>query len=357
MKLSKKQQEVVESNYKTTIVLSCAASGKTAVLTERARRILDSGIDPKKMVLITFTNNAAEEMRQRLGEKAKESYIGTIHGFANYILLYNGISTYQYIQAGEFDKLFEAVKKVEYIPEFDHLLLDEAQDSDDLQWDFILKMIKPRNLFVVGDHRQKIYTFQGKSSNTFKKLPLLKDSKVFNLNENYRNGEAILQYASNLMYSKMPYDYHDNSICCSGRKGCVYKISLNYDNISNIIKNTDNYKDWFVLTRSNKQLNEIKSNLEKRGIPCTTFRQADLNNLELSEAMESNTVKVLTIHSSKGLENKNVMVYGALYYNESEVCTTYVAITRAEERLYMLTAPKHKEESKNKAKTNIINWE
>lgn len=357
MELSKKQQEVVESKYSTTIVMSSAASGKTAVLTERARRILENGIDPKKLVLITFTNNAAEEMRKRLGKKAKESYIGTIHGFANYILLYNGINTYQYIQAGKFDELFEAVKKVEYIPEFEHLLLDEAQDTDDIQWEFILKLIKPKNLFVVGDIKQEIYSFNGKDATMFKQLYMLKDSKIFHLNENYRNGEAILQYASNLMYTKMPYEYHDNSICCSNRKGCVYKMSLDYDNISNIIEKTDNYKDWFILTRSNAQLDEIKFNLEKRNIPCVTFRQADLSNSELSKVMDSNTVKILTIHSSKGLEAKNVMVYGALYYNKSEVCTTYVAMTRAMDRLYMLTAPKHGEASKSKVKTNIVNWE
>lgn len=355
MKLSKKQEEVVESKYSTTIVMSSAASGKTAVLTERARRILNSEIDPKKLVLITFTNNAAEEMRKRLGDIAKEAYIGTIHGFANYILLYNGESTYQYIQAGKFDELFEAVKKVEYIPEFEHLLLDEAQDTDDVQWEFILKLIKPKNLFVVGDIKQEIYSFNGKETKMFKKLYLLKDSKVFHLNENYRNGMSILQYASNLMSSKLSYEYHDNSICCSGRYGQVYKMTLNYEKIADIIKTTDEFRDWFILTRSNDQLNEMKSNLEKRGIPCATFRQADLNNSELSEVMESNTVKVLTIHSAKGLEAKNVMVYGALYYNKSEVCTTYVAMTRAKDRLYMLTAPKHREIPKSK--TNVVNWE
>ena len=76
-----------------------------------------------------------------------------------------------------------------------------------------------------------------------------------------------------------------------------------------------------------------------------------------TSVMNSNTVKVLTIHSAKGLEAKNVMVYGALYYSKSEVCTTYVAMTRAKDRLYMLTAPKRREISKSKTKTNVINWE
>ena len=50
--------------------------------------------------------------------------------------------------------------------------------------------------------------------------------------------------------------------------------------------------------------------------------------------MKDNRVKVLTIHSSKGLENKNVIVTGALLYSEEERKIAYVAATRAENALY-----------------------
>lgn len=352
MKLSDKQQEVVNSNYSTTVCLSAPSSGKTLVLTERTKKLLNEGIDPKQIVLITFTNAAAEEMRKRIGEKAKDSYIGTIHGFANYILLYNGINTYQYIQDGKFDELFEAVKKVSYIPHFEHLLLDEAQDTSSIQWDFILNFINPTNLFVVADYRQELYGWRGSDTETLRNLQYRKDSKVFHLNENYRNGQNILNYAAGYMLNnKLGYSYRDDSICCSGREGIVIKQRLDYDYIAEQIKKYDSFGDWFILTRTNEQLENFYFELEKRGIPCVSFKQADLNNAELTKVMNSNKVKVLTVHSSKGLENKNVMVYGCRVYNKDEILVSYVAATRAKDRLYWLSAPA------KKIKTNIINWE
>lgn len=355
MELNKKQKEIVNSNYNTTIVIASAASGKTLVLTERVKKLLEDGVEPEKIVVITFTNAAAEEMRQRIGEKANKCFIGTIHSYANYILLCNGFSTSQYIQEGQFDKFFDLIEteNINYKPNIKHLLLDEAQDTDTKQWNFILDFIQPKNLFIVGDYRQELYHWRGSDVKTFRNLYLRKDSKVFELNENYRNGQNILNYAAGIMLNDyVPYDYMDNSICCSNREGQVYRSNLDYTWMVKTIKSHDNYKDWFILTRDNRQLDMIKRELEKRDIPCVSFRQGDLNKQELSDVMNSNTVKVLTIHSSKGLEAKNVMVYGMRFNSKDEVCCSYVAATRAMDRLYILKAKKQ-----NVQQAKIINWE
>ena len=52
------------------------------------------------------------------------------------------------------------------------------------------------------------------------------------------------------------------------------------------------------------------------------------------DKLKDNRVKVLTIHTAKGLENKNVIVSGARLYNEEERKIAYVAATRAEQSLY-----------------------
>ena len=57
--LTNKQKEIIESDAERIVVLSRAASGKTAVLTERARHLLQKGVDPKEIAVITFTNLAA----------------------------------------------------------------------------------------------------------------------------------------------------------------------------------------------------------------------------------------------------------------------------------------------------------
>lgn len=69
-------------------------------------------------------------------------------------------------------------------------------------------------------------------------------------------------------------------------------------------------KNCFVLTRSNEDLNDLKTMLHKHGIDTLTFRQANLTNDEIRQAMEADEIKLLTVHSSKGLEADNVILVG-----------------------------------------------
>ncbi len=87
IKLSAKQESIVNLNQGAYLVLASAGSGKTRVLTERIKRLSDS-IDGK-ILAITFTNKAASEIRERLGgsEKInKNVFIGTFHSFCQSIL-------------------------------------------------------------------------------------------------------------------------------------------------------------------------------------------------------------------------------------------------------------------------------
>ena len=111
MELSKLQQKIVETNEDKVVVISAAASGKTAVITNRIIYLLEHGADPSKIVMITFTNMAAEEMRKRIGEKSNGVFIGTIHSYANYLLLSYGIDTSKLIETEKFEKFFPLIKK------------------------------------------------------------------------------------------------------------------------------------------------------------------------------------------------------------------------------------------------------
>jgi superfamily I DNA/RNA helicase len=73
--------------------------------------------------------------------------------------------------------------------------------------------------------------------------------------------------------------------------------------------------------------------LEKAGVPCDTFKKAQLTNKGLKDKMNENTVKVLTIHTAKGLEAENVIVIGARFRDVEERCVSYVAATRAKNLL------------------------
>lgn len=350
MKLSKKQEEIIKTDKSKVIVNCAAASGKTMCLTKRLEYLINN-YPNSSIVAITFTNAAAEEIKKRLPKLTNNIFIGTIHSYCNYLLLSHGILTNYIIENDNFDELFKLFKENNIKKENDYLLLDEGQDSTPLEIQFLLEDLTFKNWMIFSDMRQSIYGFRGADSSYIIKLLNNKEVYSYELNENYRNGKNILNYASGLtLNDKLPYAYRDNSICCSKRDGSVQKHLLDYDWIVETIRIYDDYKDWFILTRSNIQLDKMKDELEKRNIPCVTFKQADFNKEQLSEIMNSNTVKILTIHSSKGLENKNVMIQGMLFWNKDEICCSYVAATRAKDRLYILTSPKKK-------KTKIINWE
>jgi hypothetical protein len=333
----------------------------THVVTERVRNLIKKGVAPDKIVVITFTNNAAEEMKARLGEDGKGVFINTIHSYVNYILLSSGVNTRKYLDNEDFDKLFDLVKEYPYcIKEVEHLLLDEAQDSDELQIEFILDYVKPKNWFFVFDLNQAIYNFKGSRPDLIEELMEREDTTVFNLPFNHRNDKAILNFAKRII-DKSNMSQKDESIALSENYGQV--IQTEYSNetllryIAATIKQGGKYSDWFVLGRSNAQVENMYSYLTKNGVPCDTFKRAQLTNAQLNQKMKDNTVKVLTIHSSKGLESPYVAVQGALFYNDEERRVSYVAATRAKHLLLWFDRPKKIKTYNKKAKTKVTNWE
>lgn len=72
MEYTKDQQKVIDTKNKNILVSAAAGSGKTAVLTERiVRKICDDRADIGHMLIVTFTNSAASEMRDRIGRKLR----------------------------------------------------------------------------------------------------------------------------------------------------------------------------------------------------------------------------------------------------------------------------------------------
>ena len=70
VKWTKEQSDSIKIRNSKTLVAAGAGSGKTAVLVERIiRKIIDDGIDIDKMLIVTFTNAAASEMKERIRER------------------------------------------------------------------------------------------------------------------------------------------------------------------------------------------------------------------------------------------------------------------------------------------------
>jgi len=93
MGLSEKQKEVVDHNEGALLVIAGPGSGKTRVLTERIRRLLIEDKSFFRILALTFTNKAANEMQERLTnvqDIRHRTFIGTLHSFCLEVLTNRG---------------------------------------------------------------------------------------------------------------------------------------------------------------------------------------------------------------------------------------------------------------------------
>lgn len=88
--LNEEQLAVVDSPSGISLVIAGAGSGKTRTLTYRVARLIEDGLRPWEILLLTFTNKASKEMLERvqelLPERSRGVWGGTFHSFANRIL-------------------------------------------------------------------------------------------------------------------------------------------------------------------------------------------------------------------------------------------------------------------------------
>jgi len=88
--LNEAQQLVVQETNGPVMILAGPGSGKTRVLTYRIAWLIENGVDPFRIMALTFTNKASGEMKERLtkiiGNEARNIWMGTFHGIFGRIL-------------------------------------------------------------------------------------------------------------------------------------------------------------------------------------------------------------------------------------------------------------------------------
>ena len=93
--LNEVQKEAVEQINGPVLIVAGPGSGKTRVLTYRIAHMIDRGVDPFRIMALTFTNKAASEMRHRIekvcGSEARNTFMGTFHSVFARLLRTDGV--------------------------------------------------------------------------------------------------------------------------------------------------------------------------------------------------------------------------------------------------------------------------
>ena len=289
--LNPAQMEAVHHLRSPCLVLAGAGSGKTRVIVHKIAKLLQTGLAPKQIAAITFTNKAAAEMRERAkaicgNRAAKDLAVSTFHSLGVRMLRSDGtrlnlkenfsildsddvlgvlrdaggtsdpklarswqwtISLWKNMglnaaqaaavakddneliaarvmqryeerlaayQAVDFDDLIglplkllqtDAEARAKWRDTFRHVLVDEYQDTNAVQYELLKAMVGEDGLFTaVGDDDQSIYGWRGATIENLKRLPQdYPRLKVIPLEQNYRSTGAILR-AANHVIAKNP---------------------------------------------------------------------------------------------------------------------------------------------------------
>ena len=162
-----------------------------------------------------------------------------------------------------------------YQEKFKYILIDEFQDINLKQYNIIKLLSKNKNIFVVGDDDQSIYSFRGSDPKIMKKfLKDYKNCKVINLDRNYRSSQSIVRFSKNII-DVNKQRFKKNLVANDKRNGNI-NIKLFNDSIDeneyiiNTIKKINMYgynlSDIAILYRTNLLSSSICQDLKKHSI-------------------------------------------------------------------------------------------
>ncbi len=104
------QEEAIQAVYGQILLVSCPGSGKTTTMLRRIRHMISQGIDPSSILMVTFTEAAAKEMRKRFAKSYGDAPVNfcTIHSLCVRIMYSAGMDGFHIMDASETDAALRA---------------------------------------------------------------------------------------------------------------------------------------------------------------------------------------------------------------------------------------------------------
>lgn len=164
--------------------------------------------------------------------------------------------------------------------QYDHILVDEMQDTNPLQWMLLESFFDNCHLFCVGDDAQSIYAFRGadfQSVHSFKQR--VPDALVYKLEENYRSTQEILDLSNWLLdESPLCYDKKLHAYRGTGLMPEMHVVDGDWEEAEfvteDILDNIEEgkfYRDHMVLTRSAYLARKVEAACISKKIPYQLF--------------------------------------------------------------------------------------
>ena len=222
-------------------------------------------------------------LRPGKGKKdpARKEYIGIYQAYED------GCERAGLVDFGELLlRLYETLKKNDvllsnYQSRFKHILVDEFQDTNEIQYQMVKLFSGPESsTFIVGDDDQSIYRWRGAKSENMQRFQKdFEGCRIIKLEQNYRSTKTILAAANSVIAKNQ--ERLSKELWTEGEKGELIAVTGAYDeyeeaqNIVNKITTWKtqggSYSDAAVLYRSNAQSRVIEEALLQLNIPYRVY--------------------------------------------------------------------------------------
>ena len=254
----------------------------------------------------------SEYLKKRSDKIDDDDFLKRLEDLSKYFAAYenhlkekNKIDFDDYLQ-DTFNNVLVGSNLIEEEKKYDHVIIDEFQDNNYLQFEIVKKFTPTGHITVVGDRNQSIYSFQGANAEIFSEFKKhYKKNKVIHLKNNYRSTPQIVEISNRLLQKENSDSDVSQTSNESGREIFIFNFcnpKNEYDffkaKIISMIGQDFQFRDgktrkikfndFVILARTNKIRLEINKYLVGSGIPCTmkTFTNIQYKEKKVSRFLE-----------------------------------------------------------------------